>query len=94
MSRLRAQTVAVSALNDLDHEQMFEVFKDYYASVSYERFLDDLHGKDDVILLLDAGNTIQGFSTMKNLALTVRGKKIYLPLDGQQLRAALPAPRK
>lgn len=87
MTRLHAQTVAVAELGEVAHQQMFEVFKDYYDSVSYERFLSDLHGKDDVILLLDAEGTIQGFSTTKNLSLTVRGKKVYGLFSGDTVVA-------
>ncbi len=87
MTRLRAETVAVAELSELAHDQMFQVFKDYYDSVSYQRFLDDLRGKDDVILLMDEHHIIQGFSTIKNLALTVRGKKIYGLFSGDTVVA-------
>lgn len=87
MTRLRAETVTVSRLDQEAREQMFEVFMDYYESVSYERFLEDLHGKDDVILLIDSQDRIQGFSTMKNLDLTVRGRKVYGLFSGDTVVA-------
>jgi hypothetical protein len=87
MSKLHARIVSVARLSDGQHQRMFEVFADYYANVSCERFLEDLGRKDDVILLLDSRNVIQGFSTMKNLSCVVKGKKVQGLFSGDTVVA-------
>ncbi len=77
MTRLHARIVSTRGLCATDHQRMFAVFSEYYASVSFERFLSDLSTKDDVILLLDERQSIQGFSTLKSLAIKVHGKPIH-----------------
>ena len=87
MSLLKSRIVPVAALTATDHEQMFAVFGQYYDNVAIDRFLADLGAKDDVILLIDRADRIQGFSTMKNLDVEVDGERVYGLFSGDTVVA-------
>jgi hypothetical protein len=61
--KVKARTVAIGALTAAHKTAMYEVFAKYYEGVDYPTFLQDLHEKNHVILLLDA-KRIVGFSTL------------------------------
>jgi hypothetical protein len=86
-SQVRARIVPAASLGDADHRRMFEVFEQYYDSVTFQQFLADLSQKDDVILLVDAKGVIQGFSTMKNLDVVVQGKRVQGLFSGDTVVA-------
>lgn len=81
MRRLKAQIVPASSLVLAQLRAMYELFGAYYDEVSFDRFVADLAAKDDVILLIDragaaapfAASEIRGFSTLKNVTLTIDG---------------------
>ncbi len=87
MRPLHASIRPITGLSASERDRMFEVFAEYYASISFERFVADLSGKDDVIMLVDERQVIQGFSGMKNLAMTVHGKKVYGVFNGDTVVA-------
>ena len=63
---LLAVTVAISTLTEADIDQMLALMQVYYAKIDREEFLQDLHAKDEVIVLREAsGSQIVGFSTLK-----------------------------
>jgi hypothetical protein len=68
---------AVENLSTLQIERMFQLMQMYYENVSMEQFKTDLLEKDHVILLQDKCNkTIQGFSTLLQVPLTVGGRNV------------------
>lgn len=72
--KLKATTVARSRLTPADRARMLALMQAYYDAVSEARFLADLEKKDAVILLKDAGDTIQGFSTLMTVRVEVCGR--------------------
>ncbi|MGB6220604.1 hypothetical protein [Haloferula sp.] len=64
MIPLSSRTVAIDDLTDDEKSRMFELFGAAYDCVSEPRFRDDLAWKDEVILLVDACDVIQGFTTL------------------------------
>lgn len=76
MSRLSARVVPVASLDEASLARMFALFDAYYEEVSFDVFHADLSRKDDVILLFDEGGDIQGFSTMKNVVVSVHGRTV------------------
>jgi hypothetical protein len=73
--KLKATTVAVSQLAPADRVRMLALMQTYYDAVTEARFLADLDGKDAVILLKDASNIIQGFSTLVTVRVEVKGRR-------------------
>ena len=65
--RLEARIVAVQALPNDTRESMFTLYHQYYEATSRERFLSDLSGKDEAVVLHDDSNVIRGFSTLKRI---------------------------
>jgi hypothetical protein len=87
VSVLRARIVPVGDLTARDHAEMFGVFRQYYENVAVDRFLSDLARKDDVILLVDREERVQGFSTMKNLEVEVEETRIFGLFSGDTVVA-------
>ncbi|MEN3332844.1 MAG: hypothetical protein V7641_2209 [Blastocatellia bacterium] len=73
--KLKATTVAVDQLAPAERARMLVLMQIYYDAVSEAEFLGDLAGKDAVILLKDARNIIQGFSTLVTLPVEVEGRR-------------------
>ncbi len=83
MPSLKARVVAVPSLEEAQRRHMYHLFGSYYDGVTEERFRQDLAGKDHVILLSEAGSgTLRGFSTLKNLELTVAGRRVFGVFSG------------
>ncbi len=84
--RLIARARDVPTLNPLLKEQMWLVFREYYADVSRELFLRDLAPKNRVIVLSDGpGGEVQGFSTIQTYHLRVAGRKIAVFYSGDTI---------
>ncbi len=84
--RLAAEVVAVSALDSSAREAMWKVFARYYADVERERFERDLDKKDDVILLIDAGDrSVQGFSTIEVYRRAIDGRDYIAVFSGDTI---------
>ena len=72
--RIIAKTVSVQTLTAAQKQTMFAVFAKYYDGASEEIFLNDLHRKSDVILLIDKVLAeIKGFCTLCDMVLEVDG---------------------
>ena len=83
---LKAATVAVEELTDFDMRGMWNVFRQYYADVTSDKFRADLSKKSDVILLLDSGdNSIQGFSTIEVYEREHAGKSYLAVFSGDTI---------
>ncbi|MGV3525460.1 MAG: hypothetical protein ACO1RX_14615 [Candidatus Sericytochromatia bacterium] len=77
MKALKAFGVAPSELRAEHIHAMFELFASYYDNVSFDQFQKDLAQKDHVFLLKDKATlTIQGFSTIVALEITVKNRKV------------------
>lgn len=81
--RLRGVVSRVANLRSTDRDQMWAVFSRYYADVSREKFEADLAAKQDVILLVDAGDhRIQGFSTLEVYTRRLHGRPFVAVYSG------------
>lgn len=83
---LRAETRAVKALDPVLVEQMWDLFARYYADVSRERFLRDLHAKDHVFLLRDSVDAaLRGFSTVQSYGRRIGGRPVMVVYSGDTI---------
>lgn len=65
---------------------MWTLFEAYYADVGRETFERDLSNKDHVILLHDAADgSLQGFSTLRQLRLSVQGRPLLAVFSGDTI---------
>lgn len=72
-----AKIRSVESLTALEVERMYQLMQLYYENVEAEQFKTDLLEKDHVILLHDKeAKTIQGFSTILKVPMTVNNKQI------------------
>ena len=62
--KIRYQRLAVAKLTDIQKNQMFQLFEQYYVDVNREQFEVDLCEKNHVLTLFDLKNNIIGFSTI------------------------------
>jgi hypothetical protein len=84
--KLYAETLAIESLNENQVEAMFQIFSKYYNNTDKEQFLKDLYDKSRVFLLLDkATNTIQGFSTIKNIDVEFNSKVVRGVFSGDTI---------
>ena len=63
----------VSSIVDPQLDAMFSLFERTYEGVTRTQFAADLAEKDHVILLADGGGALRGFSTLRDLSVTVDG---------------------
>jgi hypothetical protein len=63
-SRLRAQVVPVPELEACVRRAMYALYERYYAQTDARAFNDDLDGKQQVLLMHDAGGQLRGFSSL------------------------------
>jgi len=84
---LHGQMVKVRDLGNDDIGRMIELFKIYFANIKDEKFLKDLYTKDCVLLLKDAHETIQGFTTIKFLKVNIESKSIRAIFSGNTIIA-------
>ncbi len=74
--RLLGETIGASELSEKQLNRCFALMNQFYENVTFERFCHDLQEKQWVILLMDEGGQIQGFSTQTLLDITIDGKPI------------------
>ncbi|MDH4046538.1 MAG: hypothetical protein OEW68_02540 [Gammaproteobacteria bacterium] len=65
MSKLAAEYHSVPSLDAATRNRMFALFNRYYDAVDAAQFEQDLNGKSIAILLWDAQQELQGFSTIE-----------------------------
>jgi hypothetical protein len=61
---LTSHIVPVSAVSSSDREEMWNLYRRFYSGTRRELFEADLAAKDSLLLLHDAAQRIQGFSTL------------------------------
>ncbi|QKE63610.1 hypothetical protein HNE05_09645 [Aquipseudomonas campi] len=84
--KLASRRIAVSELDSDTIAQMWSVFCGYYADISRDRFLADLHEKQFVLLLLDSGDrSVQGFTTIQVLQRHFAGKPYLAVYSGDTI---------
>ncbi|MDC0255157.1 hypothetical protein OAK75_09660 [Bacteriovoracales bacterium] len=76
VGRLKAKVVSLEDVTLPERAKMFRLYKRYYANSERDKFQKDLLSKDKVILLHSIkDNELQGFSTLKHVALTLSNGK-------------------
>ena len=85
--KLKATTIAVSRLATADRARMLTLMQAYYDGVTEPQFVADLEKKDAVILLTDARQIIQGFSTLVSLRIEVEGRSARGVFSGDTVLA-------
>ena len=79
---LYAQIVPVQSVILSQRKEMFLLLEQYYEKVEWNRFLNDLDDKDDVILLFEReSDKIKGFSTLKNIRIKQNNRNSILHID-------------
>lgn len=64
MSKVLHRRKNISDLTSKNHQEMFDLFEQYYNDVSFEMFLSDLLEKDHVFILRNEAHELIGFSTI------------------------------
>jgi len=82
ISIVQTRTVPVSGLDEVRRGQMHELFGRYYESVSEAVFFADLAGKQQVILMLGAGDILLGFSTIQLIEGDLGGRRSVTLFSG------------
>lgn len=62
---LTSRLFETKTLTSIQKNRMLELMTDYYGDVNSEQFEQELNEKDSTLLLFDAANQIQGFTTIK-----------------------------
>lgn len=84
---MRTQIVSQASLNTSQRNRMYNIMCQYYTGVNEHQFHLDLNEKQDVILMLDRQNNIQGFSTLLTKKQSVDGKKFIAIYSGDTVLA-------
>jgi hypothetical protein len=65
MMNLTGRLVETKMLTSIQKNRMLELMTGYYGDISPERFEQELNERDSALVLFDAANQIQGFTTIK-----------------------------
>jgi hypothetical protein len=82
---LHGRITEVGQLTEQDKQAMFLLMAEFYDDTAFPVFIRDLSEKDYCILLYDASNIIQGFSTQKIMAVDVGGAPVYGVFSGDTI---------
>ena len=84
--KLSGSVVLVQELSPADRTRMFSILDSYFEGVSFPQFARDLQEKDWAVVLRDVGTgTVQGFSTMKLMNITVSGQPVWAVFSGDTI---------
>lgn len=75
MTRLSAEVHPRDTLPATLREGMYALYHRYFTATSWERFCEDLSGKDRVVVLRDGEGALAGFSTLAVLSVEVDGQR-------------------
>lgn len=82
-SFLKGKIVPVASLSDQQRRTMYDLMVNYYDYIRWDKFIEDLEQKQDVILLLTKeDNAIKGFSTLMQTETYVNGRKVRAIFSG------------
>ena len=82
---LTAHVFDINALSDQQKQDMFALYFQYYEATSAEKFLADLAGKDQVIVLYDRLNILRGFSSLKYIKQQFNGQDCQIIFSGDTI---------
>jgi len=82
---LTSRIIPVNDASPRDREEMWHLFRRFYAGTHRERFDSDLARKDSLLLLRDAEQRIQGFSTLAVGVDEFEGKPIRTVFSGDTI---------
>lgn len=85
--KLFSKTIKISSLREVQIEEMFNLFEIFYENVQFERFKHDLLEKTRIIIMLDSGKRIQGFSTLFDFDFLHKGKNYRILFSGDTIIA-------
>ncbi len=85
MSRLHTRTLAIAELTPAQIEALYALYATYYGGTSPQRFRQDLQEKDLILLMEDAANQLQGFSTLKIIHTTHQGRPLRALFSGDTI---------
>lgn len=85
--KLIPKTIKIQSLKSNQIDEMFKLFEIFYENVSFARFKVDLLAKTKVIILLDNGKKIQGFSTFYDFDFFHQKKNIRVLFSGDTIIA-------
>jgi len=85
-SRLISEVVEVGGVSTYEKDKLYALFEECYDSISYDRFCEDLSGKDHVIILRDrSSDAIRGFSTQQVETWLWKDKKLRTVFSGDTI---------
>lgn len=73
---MTSKVITPSDLSDSDRERMHSLMSSHFSNVSQDQFEQDLAEKDWVVIIKSDDDTIQGFTTLKQLELEDEGKRV------------------
>lgn len=85
-ARLSGQVKCVADLSARERDEMYGLLSSYFANTSRQQFECDLAEKDWVIILCETmTNSVQGFSTLMKLRLTIAGEPAVIFFSGDTI---------
>jgi hypothetical protein len=82
---LTSKIVPVSAVSSADREEMWNLYRRFYAGTDHSLFERDLAQKDSLLLLRDGEQRIQGFSTIAVGVTEFEGAQIRFVFSGDTI---------
>lgn len=83
--RLTGEIRQVSSLSTVEQERMLSLMTAHYENVHLEKFLTDLAEKQEVVMLYDASEVLQGFTTFLVLDVAFRNSRISALYSGDTI---------
>lgn len=77
MAVLTSELMEAAALSPAVRDRMYHLMETCYIGMDRARFDQDLAGKDEVILLYDEAQILQGFSTQVQVTLDAEGRTVH-----------------
>jgi hypothetical protein len=86
-ARLSGEVKSIVALSEGERGEMYGLLASYFANTSRQQFERDLAEKEWAILLRDAANRVQGFSTLMRMNLTIDDEPAVVFFSGDTIIA-------
>jgi hypothetical protein len=84
-SALRGQVVPTAEMDHPLKERLFELFSRYYLHVDRSQFDRDQAEKDWVLVLSDARDEVQGFTTLKRFEIEILDRRLQVVFSGNTI---------
>jgi len=85
MKKLKAQTYKIKDICSETISEMYNLYAQYYDAINEQRFRDDLHEKDYVILVINSNNVICGFSALQHYKVTIEDVICWIAYSGDTI---------